>query len=306
MVYDNAAIKLRGPDAPTNFAVPRTKIESLNESSGYDSCDEAHNLSPASVLRFRSSTDEAEYSHPSSDSASKNEGCAIDSVRSESASPAVKVENQSEECYLADNCPMDTHFLDGFFNFENDEQTLLFDGSIYSLDQKAAEEECVSLPDYSDNLASPPTAEECRMLPDYSDNLSMDPDFLDEFFNFESDNQTLLLDATKSSNFSDHGDDFPVGDALGFGDFKEELPLEEFDFGDLKYEFPGLFKDSFQDELPANNKLEDHVIDDFDGAVEEEEIDLGEFNSFLLVDGYCQEHILDMLADGVGGVIEVS
>lgn len=334
MVYDNAAIKLRGPDAPTNFAVPRTKIESLNESSGYDSCDEAHNLSPASVLRFRSSTDEAEYSHPSSDSASKNEGCAIDSVRSDSASPAVKVENegmmgptvdslhrrsdsispsvtvdQSEECYLADNCPMDTHFLDGFFNFENDEQTLLFDGLIYSLDQKAAEEECVSLPDYSDNLASPPTAEECRMLPDYSDNLSMDPDFLDEFFNFESDNQTLLLDATKSSNFSDHvmpGDDFPVGDALAFGDFKEELPLEEFDFGDLKYEFPGLFKDSFQDELPANNKLEDHVIDDFDGAVEEEEIDLGEFNSFLLVDGYCQEHILDMLADGVGGVIEVS
>lgn len=345
MVYDNAAIKLRGPDAATNFAVPRnkieslnvskTKVESLNESSGYDSCDGAHNLSPASVLRF--GTGEAEHSHQSSHSASKNEdmiGSAVECRRNDSVSPAVKVENNermgsavlsqispaltvdqsAEECYLADSCSMDTGFLDGFLNFENDEQTLLFDGLkaaeeclllpdycdglVSSLDQKAAEE-CLLLPEYPDKLTCP-TAEECRMLPDYSDNLCMDAEFLDEFFNCESDNQTLLFDATKSSNLSE---DFPVGEALGFGDFKEELPLEEFDFGDLKYEFPGFFKDSFQDELPANNKPV-QFADDFGGAVEEqeeeeEEVCFGEFNNFLRVDGYCQEHIFDMLSDGV-------
>lgn len=340
MVYDNAAIKLRGPDAATNFAVPRnkiesldvskTRVESLNESSGYDSCDGAHNLSPASVLRF--STGEAEHSHQSSLSASKNEdmiGSAVDSVcrRNDSVtpiSPAVKVENSermgsavhsqispaltvdqsAEECYLADNCSMDTGFLDGFLNFENDEQTLLFDGLkaaeecllladglVSSLDQKGAEE-CLLLPEYPDKLTCP-TAEECGMLPDYSDNLCMDAEFLDEFFNCESDNQTLLFDATKSSNLSE---DFPGG----FGDFKEEeLPL---DFGDLKYEFPGFFKDSFQDELPANNKAVQFVEE----QEEEEEVCLGEFNNFLRVDGYCQDHIFDVLSDGVGGVIEVS
>lgn len=311
MVYDNAAIKLRGPDAATNFAVPRnkiesldvskTRVESLNESSGYDSCDGAHNLSPASVLRF--STGEAEHSHQSSLSASKNEdmiGSAVDSVcrRNDSVSPispAVKVENNermgsavlsqispawtvdqsAEECYLADNCSMDTGFLDGFLNFENDEQTLLFDGL------KAAEE----LPEYPDKLTCP-TAEECGMLPDYSDNLCMDAEFLDKFFNCESDNQTLLFDATTSSNLSE---DFPGG----FGDFKEEeLPL---DFADLKYEFPGFFKD----EWAANNKAVQFV----EGQEEEEEVCLGEFNNFLRVDGYCQDHIFD---DGVGGVIEVS
>ncbi|KAK8657246.1 hypothetical protein V6N13_035496 [Hibiscus sabdariffa] len=68
MVYDNAAIKLRGPNALTNFVTPPAKEdnngkpENLNVSSvsGYESGDEStHNLSsPTSVLNFRTQSSE--------------------------------------------------------------------------------------------------------------------------------------------------------------------------------------------------------------------------------------------------------
>ncbi|KAK4749722.1 hypothetical protein SAY87_027171 [Trapa incisa] len=59
IVYDNAAIKLRGPDALTNFAtLPKNKasveVNITSSVSGYDSGDESRNLSsPTSVLHFR-------------------------------------------------------------------------------------------------------------------------------------------------------------------------------------------------------------------------------------------------------------
>ncbi|KAE8662163.1 ubiquitin-conjugating enzyme E2 10-like [Hibiscus syriacus] len=68
MVYDNAAIKLRGPDALTNFVTPPAmeendeNPETINVSSvsGYESGDEStHNLSsPTSVLNFRTQSNE--------------------------------------------------------------------------------------------------------------------------------------------------------------------------------------------------------------------------------------------------------
>ncbi|RAL39312.1 hypothetical protein DM860_002845 [Cuscuta australis] len=53
-VYDNASIKLRGPDALTNYGVPPAKQGNDASVSGYDSGDESRNVSsPTSVLRFR-------------------------------------------------------------------------------------------------------------------------------------------------------------------------------------------------------------------------------------------------------------
>lgn len=75
MVYDHAAIQLRGPHALTNFTVPPPATEKTPSpvSSGYNSGEDSHNhctnikaASPKSVLRFASaSTDEstAESTH---------------------------------------------------------------------------------------------------------------------------------------------------------------------------------------------------------------------------------------------------
>ncbi|PIN16789.1 hypothetical protein CDL12_10560 [Handroanthus impetiginosus] len=57
MVYDHAAIQLRGPDALTNFSTP--PVKDYKTSSGYNSGEESQNnaKSPKSVLRFASAAD---------------------------------------------------------------------------------------------------------------------------------------------------------------------------------------------------------------------------------------------------------
>ncbi|KAJ7952106.1 Ethylene-responsive transcription factor [Quillaja saponaria] len=72
MVYDNAAIQLRGPDALTNFVTPPTKCSPENKpaisTSDYNSGEESQNnniCSPTSVLRCLSpSNEEAESQSP--------------------------------------------------------------------------------------------------------------------------------------------------------------------------------------------------------------------------------------------------
>ncbi|GAV81947.1 AP2 domain-containing protein [Cephalotus follicularis] len=60
LVYDKAAISIKGPQAVTNFAKPSPVIEIDVVAAGYDSGVESRDLcSPTSVLRFRSN-EEAE------------------------------------------------------------------------------------------------------------------------------------------------------------------------------------------------------------------------------------------------------
>ncbi|XP_019160423.1 PREDICTED: ethylene-responsive transcription factor CRF1-like [Ipomoea nil] len=68
MVYDNAALQLRGPHALTNFSVPPATVEKPAESlSGYNSGEESHasRRSPNSVFLFNSEADsESIFAHP--------------------------------------------------------------------------------------------------------------------------------------------------------------------------------------------------------------------------------------------------
>ncbi|EYU25193.1 hypothetical protein ABFS82_06G024400 [Erythranthe guttata] len=166
MVYDNAAIKLRGPDALTNFitpppsakeASPETNVTSV---SGYDSGDESNNLSsPTSVLRYRSSNNhsneeteqtgltsqsshdytEPDRSGPIRGSAREDEpsgscdGYFMGSVENIGPGPVHGVSWEMEECQgetsmvINDYLPMDIPFLDDFFNFQPKDEPLFDD-----------------------------------------------------------------------------------------------------------------------------------------------------------------------------------
>ncbi|KAJ9139798.1 hypothetical protein P3X46_030497 [Hevea brasiliensis] len=140
MVYDNAAIKLRGPDALTNFITPpgrekqQEKAEAeqvedkpkinVTSASSNESGDESHNLSsPTSVLNFRAHCSEE----------SELQKLVVPVEKSNIKSETVKEEceqktNVSDESaeYLL---PLDLPFLDDFFNFSSTGPSL-FDDAI--------------------------------------------------------------------------------------------------------------------------------------------------------------------------------
>ncbi|KAL2540224.1 Ethylene-responsive transcription factor CRF4 [Abeliophyllum distichum] len=134
MVYDNAAIKLRGPDALTNFTAPAAvEKQEINVTSvsGYESDKELRNVSsPTSVLRFTST----QSSEPSGSG-----GCPVlDSMdvqnqqNYESGSCRDRIrdpeEFHGETSIIPDRAndyfQVDTQFLDDFFNFQTPGQTL--------------------------------------------------------------------------------------------------------------------------------------------------------------------------------------
>ncbi|GMI71686.1 TARGET OF MONOPTEROS 3, cytokinin response factor 2 [Hibiscus trionum] len=96
MVYDNAAIKLRGPHALTNFSTPKEKtirVENSQKplpSSDYNSGEESHNTnlcSPTSVLRFPS--------------ISANKGGDLQSVKEPRESGSQPRDHVDESCVIS-------------------------------------------------------------------------------------------------------------------------------------------------------------------------------------------------------------
>ncbi|KAK4792912.1 hypothetical protein SAY86_023347 [Trapa natans] len=135
LVYDNAAIKLRGPDALTNFVNPPSRDKAtasfsdvnVNHNvsdasvSGYDSGNESHNLaSPTSVLHFRaqSTNNDAEPEHGEPQP-------AYEADRSSKGA-----DSQGEESLLEMTKFLQVDFppvMDDFFNFPSIDSPFLVD-----------------------------------------------------------------------------------------------------------------------------------------------------------------------------------
>ncbi|KAL3714250.1 hypothetical protein ACJRO7_006222 [Eucalyptus globulus] len=159
MVYDNAAIKLRGPDALTNFATPLKEAavtddvdagieevaaeDNINTAAcGYDSGDDSRNLSsPTSVLHFRTqSGEEAEPAGP----APQVE--PAEPVRQEPGTSKPAAEEEVQECQgeTGEFAPLDLPFLDDFFNFDPPESTLFDETTIGTFSDRLLAEDFMS------------------------------------------------------------------------------------------------------------------------------------------------------------------
>uniref|UniRef100_A0A5B7C9K2 Putative ethylene-responsive transcription factor CRF5-like n=1 Tax=Davidia involucrata TaxID=16924 RepID=A0A5B7C9K2_DAVIN len=102
LVYDKAAIQIRGPNALTNFIKPpaRSSPPEMTSISGYDSGKETPHLSsPTSVLRFNPTEEEEEQLQ-------------------KQLGPAEPV--AGEDASLLDDCwPLDPCFLNEYFDFQS-------------------------------------------------------------------------------------------------------------------------------------------------------------------------------------------
>ncbi|XP_058200961.1 ethylene-responsive transcription factor CRF2 [Rhododendron vialii] len=123
MVYDNAAIQLRGPDALINFATPpsaaaaaATPPPAVTTCSGYNSSEESNNnpllSSPKSVLRFNYSPVDETASSSSSPHCQKPKTDAV------SAFQKVKEETSVSENF-SDFPATETLIPDGLFDFQD-------------------------------------------------------------------------------------------------------------------------------------------------------------------------------------------
>lgn len=117
MVYDHAAIRLRGPDAPTNFATPPATAKT--SCSSYNSGEESHNdqRSPKSVLRCAST---------SFDESQNNEEAEAESLPILPSEESVKKNSDSRDENdismpetFCDFPPFESFFPDDLFQFEN-------------------------------------------------------------------------------------------------------------------------------------------------------------------------------------------
>lgn len=172
MVYDNAAIKLRGPDALTNFVTPPPREENQEQpesngtsvsASGYDSGEESRNhlSSPTSVLQFRtrlSNEEDAEEQKPVLHEPEVCKPCLPLPLP-----PPVEEEEEVIHEYrfetnldMADgfgdylpavDLPLDLSFLNDEFKFPAPESPLLFE-SFFEEDDDVSHLTIPPLPDY--------------------------------------------------------------------------------------------------------------------------------------------------------------
>lgn len=147
MVYDNAAIKLRGPDALTNFVTPPPQPKQKPEInvasvSGYDSGDEFHNLSsPTSVLhcRTQSSEEEEEAQPPKQEPEPVHEPVQNSEPQQQQHEQQLVVEDMFQECQgetsvsndLGDFLPFDLPCFDDAFNFSAPDSPILFEPPLF-------------------------------------------------------------------------------------------------------------------------------------------------------------------------------
>ncbi|XP_047964638.1 ethylene-responsive transcription factor CRF4-like [Salvia hispanica] len=135
MVYDNAAIKLRGPAALTNFTPPPpSNVASV---SGYDSGDEARVVSsPVSVLRFKNSAEPAclssqcsDYSEPGPSEPVSDGLNRTGPVRNEFGMEMVECEGETSTVpdYWNEYLAMDVPVFDNFFHLGLQEEHLFGD-----------------------------------------------------------------------------------------------------------------------------------------------------------------------------------
>ncbi|CAI9768858.1 unnamed protein product [Fraxinus pennsylvanica] len=120
MVYDRAAIQIRGPDAMTNFIKPPERVvvlameANVTSVSGYDSCkdESCENLcSPTSVLNSNGGTVRSEFKNT-------NEGQKISNEVREPVGPTTVVQNEVD-CLMDDSLPLDQCFLTEYFDFQS-------------------------------------------------------------------------------------------------------------------------------------------------------------------------------------------
>ncbi|XP_076917050.1 pathogenesis-related genes transcriptional activator PTI6-like [Bidens hawaiensis] len=235
MVYDNAAIKLRGPGALTNFGLPWASDSTFTpevdvdvdvpSTSGYESGHESNtHLSPTSVLRFDTETNSKEGNEPVNDA----DECQSDIASAQEVSycqvfPDIGLGQFDEVEY--NRLEMDMPFLNNLFDCSTSDVAPADHDSLFlnNFDD-------VDLPD---DIPIQNKAQASEYIADYSFDSSIP---FDEAIWGSNANDTLwdddfgtcndmMLDVTSSSilkvddYFQDITGDFPPADVLMTGCF---------------------------------------------------------------------------------------
>ncbi|XAR71666.1 hypothetical protein NMG60_11018047 [Bertholletia excelsa] len=135
MVYDNAAIKLRGPDALTNFLTPPARHTPENNTTSLSATDsgvDSRGLpSPTSVLRFRTQ-EETELQKPPEPVQEPLGDQLVEKTEPGLSSVQEVKEFQAETNEPVDFWPVDIPLVNDLFNFESPEPIHFDDPPILS------------------------------------------------------------------------------------------------------------------------------------------------------------------------------